>query len=57
MATKIFLMFILLALYGICIPLFKAMKPPKTAFLAYVLWLLLLGIIWMFLVFGTNAIC
>ena len=57
MATKIFLVFILLALYGICIPLFKAMKPPKTAFLAYVLWLLLLGIIWMFLVFGTNAIC
>ena len=56
MATKLFLVFVLLATYGICIPLFAATKPDKGAFAVYIGWLLFLGAIWMFLVFCTNAI-
>lgn len=56
MATKIFLVFVLLAVYGICIPLYRAIEPPASGFFIYVVWLLFLGAIWLFLVFCTNAI-
>lgn len=54
MGTRVFLAFVLLALYGFCIPLYKKLNP--AGFLIYLIWVLVIGAIWIFFVFGTNVI-
>lgn len=55
MATKIFMVFLWIGVCGICIPVFKKLGGSSLAFWVYVIWCLLIGAFWIFLVFGTDA--
>lgn len=49
---KLFCVFVLFALYGICIPIYKLVNPK--GFKLYILWLGFIGVLWLALIFGTD---
>ena len=50
--TQMFCAFLLVALYGICIPAYKCVNPKGLKL--YILWLTFIGVLWLLLIFGTD---
>lgn len=49
---KIFLVFVLFSLYGLCIPLYRKLNP--SGFRFYLGYCMIIGLLWLLFVFGTN---